>query len=152
MVRGGHERFGIPLYEPGVRVDIFSEALEIIDPLLRGETVSYEGRHYQLAEARLRPLPVQSPRPPLTLAAHGPRMLRISARYADRWNSTGTIEEMAARNRLLDEVCRKIGRDPTEIIRSLRLSIPKLVSGVCPIRGRAPAPSLRWWADTERPA
>ena len=123
-----HERFGIPLYEPGVRVDKFSEALEIIDPLLRGETVSYEGRHYQLSQARLRPLPVQSPRPPLTLAAHGPRMLRISARYADRWNSTGTIEEMAARNRLLDEVCHKIGRDPTEIIRSLRLSIPKAVS------------------------
>ena len=123
-----HERFGIPLYEPGVRVDRFSEALEIIDPLLRGETVSYEGRHYQLSEARLRPLPVQSPRPPLTLAAHGPRMLRISARYADRWNSTGTPEEMTKRNRLLDEVCEKIGRDPTEIIRSLRLSIPKLVS------------------------
>ena len=58
-----HERFGIPLYEPAVRVDKFEEALEIIDPLLRGETVSYEGRHYQLAEARLRPLPVQSPRP-----------------------------------------------------------------------------------------
>ena len=123
-----HERFGIPLYEPGVRVDKFSEALEIIDPLLRGETVSYEGRHYQLSQARLRPLPVQSPRPPLTLAAHGPRMLRISARYADRWNSTGTPEEMAGRNRLLDEVCEKIGRDPTEIIRSLRLSIPKAVS------------------------
>ena len=123
-----HERFRIPLYEPAVRVDRFSEAMEIIDLLLRGETVSYEGRHYQLTEARLRPLPVQSPRPPLTLAAHRPRMLRICARYADRWNSSGTLEEMAARNRFLDEACEKIGRDPTEIIRSFRAGVSNVGS------------------------
>ena len=114
-----HRRFGIPLYEPGVRVDRFEEALEIIDLLLVGKTVSHGGRHYQLSEARLRPRPVQLPRPPFMLAAHGPRMLRICARYADRWNSFGTVEEMARRNRLLDEACERIGRDPTGISRSL---------------------------------
>lgn len=30
------------------------------------------------------PLPVQQPRPPLTIAAHGPKMLRIVADPADR--------------------------------------------------------------------
>ena len=114
-----HDRFGIPLHQPGVRVDRFEEALKVIDPLLRGETVSYQGRHYQLREARLRPRPVQSPRPPLTLGAHRPRMLGICARYADRWNSTGTVEQMAERNRRLDEACRRIGRDPAEITRSV---------------------------------
>ena len=113
-----HERFGIPLYEPGVRVDRFEEAMEIIDRLLRGETVTHRGRHYQLDEARLRPRTVQSPRPPFTLGAHRPRMLGICARYAYRWNSTGTVEQMAERNRLLDEACRRIGRDPADIIRS----------------------------------
>ena len=116
-----HRRFGIPLFEPGVRVDRFSEALKIIDPLLRGETVSHEGRHYQLSGARLRPRPVQRPRPPFTLAAHGPRMLRICARFADRWNSFGTVEEIAGRNRLLDQACERIGRDPTEISRSVHI-------------------------------
>ncbi|MCE2525911.1 MAG: LLM class flavin-dependent oxidoreductase [Actinomycetia bacterium] len=114
-----HDRFGVRLHEPAVRVDRFEEALEIIDPLLRGETVSYQGSHYQLNGARLRPRPVQSPRPPLTLGAHRPRMLGICARYADRWNSTGTVEQMAQRNRRLDEACRKIGRDPAQIIRSV---------------------------------
>ena len=114
-----HRRFRIPLLEPRVRVDRFSEAMEIIDPLLRGETVTYEGDHYRLSEARLRPRPVQLPRPPLTLAAHRPRMLRISARYADRWNSMGTPAEMAERNHFLDEECERIGRDPAGIIRSL---------------------------------
>ena len=118
-----HRRFGIPLYEPGVRVDRFSEALEIIDLLLVGKTVSHGGRHYQLSEARLRPRPVQLPRPPFMLAAHGPRMLRICARYADRWNSFGTPEEMARRNRLLDEACERIGRDPTGISRSLCVEV-----------------------------
>ena len=100
-----HRRFRIPLPEPRVRVDRFSEALEIIDPLLRGETVSYEGRHYQLSEARLRPLPVQSPRPPFTLGAHRPRMLRI-----------------------LDGACERIGRDPAEIIRSVHVGVSNMVS------------------------
>ena len=123
-----HRRFGIPLFDPPERVDRFSEALEIIDPLLRGETVSYEGRHYRLAEARLRPLPVQSPRPPLMLGAHRPRMLRICARFADLWNSGGTVGEMAARNRILDGACERIGRDPAEIIRSVHVGVSNMVS------------------------
>ena len=113
-----HRRFGIPFGDPPTLVDSFSEAVEIIDSLLRGEEVTHDGRYYQLRGARLRPRPVQSPRPPLTLGAHRPRMLAICARYADRWNSFGTVEEMAERNRLLDEACERIGRDPTEIIRS----------------------------------
>ena len=123
-----HRRFGIPLFDPPERVDRFSEALEIIDPLLRGETVSYEGRHYRLAEARLRPRPVQSPRPPLMLGAHRPRMLRICARFADLWNSGGTVGEMAGRNRILDGACRRIGRDPAEIIRSVHVGVSNMVS------------------------
>lgn len=113
-----HRRFGIPFGEPSVLVDRFEEAVGIIDSLLRGETTTHRGRHYRLQEARLRPRPVQRPRPPLTLGAHRPRMLAICARYADRWNSFGTVEEIAERNRLLDEACRRIGRDPSEIIRS----------------------------------
>ncbi len=123
-----HRRFGIPLFDPPERVDRFSEALEIIDPLLRGETVSYEGRHYRLAEARLRPRPVQSPRPPFMLGAHRPRMLRICARFADLWNSGGTVGEMAARNRILDGACERIGRDPAEIIRSVHIGVSNMVS------------------------
>ena len=113
-----HERFGIPFDAPPIRVDKFREAVEIIDSLLRGRTTTYDGRYYRLRGARLRPRPVQSPRPPFTLGAHRPRMLRICARFADRWNSYGAVEEMAERNRLLDEACLEIGRDPTEIVRS----------------------------------
>jgi alkanesulfonate monooxygenase SsuD/methylene tetrahydromethanopterin reductase-like flavin-dependent oxidoreductase (luciferase family) len=46
-------------------------------------------------------------------------MLRIAARYADRWNSYGTSKEIRERNDRLDEACAAIGRDPEAIIRSL---------------------------------
>lgn len=116
---GEHESFGIPFPDPPVRVDMLEEALEVIDSLMRNDTTTFAGQHYHLHEAPFRPAPIQRPRPPFTLGAHGPRMLRLAARYADRWNSYGTVEEMAVRNRALDGACAEIGRDPGSIIRSL---------------------------------
>jgi alkanesulfonate monooxygenase SsuD/methylene tetrahydromethanopterin reductase-like flavin-dependent oxidoreductase (luciferase family) len=113
-----HERFGIPFPPPGERVGQFREAVEIVDSLLRNETTTFAGRYYRLDEAYVRPAPVQQPRPPLTLGAHRPRMLRICAEYADSWNSFGTVEEMRERNLILDEHCAAIGRDPREVRRS----------------------------------
>ncbi|HET7037408.1 MAG TPA: LLM class flavin-dependent oxidoreductase [Thermomicrobiaceae bacterium] len=114
-----HEKFGIEFQETKELVGRFREAVELIDLLLRQEITSYQGRYYQLDEAPMRPGPVQQPRPPLVLGAKGPRMLEIVARYADTWNSTGTVAELAERNRILDEKCALVGRDPDEITRSL---------------------------------
>jgi F420-dependent oxidoreductase-like protein len=114
-----HAMYGIDFPPPRELVDRFREAVEIVDSLLRNELTTYEGRHYQLRDAAFRPAPVQRPRPPLTLGAHGPRMLRIVARHADAWNSFGTPDEIRSRNAVLDEACAEIGRDPREIVRSL---------------------------------
>ena len=114
-----HERFGFDFPATGELVSRFKEGVEIIDQALRQDTISYDGTYYQVAEAPFRPRPVQQPWPPLTLGAHGPRMLKIVAQYADRWNSFGTIEEMTERMAALDEACAAIGRDPSEIRRSL---------------------------------
>jgi alkanesulfonate monooxygenase SsuD/methylene tetrahydromethanopterin reductase-like flavin-dependent oxidoreductase (luciferase family) len=62
---------------------------------------------------------VQQPRPPLTIGAKKTRMLRICAEYADRWNASGTAEELRSYNDILNEHCAAIGRDPHTIIRSL---------------------------------
>lgn len=114
-----HEMFGIPFPPPAELVGRFREAVEIVDSLLRNEVTTYDGAYYQLKDAASRPRPIQQPRPPLTLGAHGRQMLKIVAQYADRWNSHGTVEEMRARNAILDEHCAAIGRDPDAIIRSL---------------------------------
>jgi alkanesulfonate monooxygenase SsuD/methylene tetrahydromethanopterin reductase-like flavin-dependent oxidoreductase (luciferase family) len=109
----------------GELVDRFEEALQVVDSLLRNEFTSYEGTHYRLRDAAFRPGPVQRPRPPLTLGAHGPRMLRIVARYGDAWNSHGTPEEIRSRNAILDEACGEIGRNPSEVVRSLYYWVPR---------------------------
>ncbi len=114
-----HEMFGLPFPATKELVDSFREAVEVVDLLLRQDTTPYAGDDYRVADAPFRPRPVQQPRPPLTLGAHGPKMLRIVARYADRWNSIGTVTEIRERNRVLDEQCAAIGRDPKEILRSL---------------------------------
>jgi alkanesulfonate monooxygenase SsuD/methylene tetrahydromethanopterin reductase-like flavin-dependent oxidoreductase (luciferase family) len=114
-----HEMLGIPFPEPKELVDRFEEAVEVIDLLLRQEVTSFTGRHYQLHDAAFRPAAIQKPRPPLTLGAHGRRMLGIVARKADAWNSFGSTEEIRSRNEILDEHCDRIGRDPSEIVRSL---------------------------------
>jgi alkanesulfonate monooxygenase SsuD/methylene tetrahydromethanopterin reductase-like flavin-dependent oxidoreductase (luciferase family) len=114
-----HRMFGLEFGTPAELVGHYREAVEVVDRLLRNDTSSYTGRYYQLQEARMRPAPIQRPRPPLMLAGHRPRMLRIIAEYADTWNSFGTVDEMRERNAILDEQCAAIGRDPKSIVRSL---------------------------------
>jgi F420-dependent oxidoreductase-like protein len=114
-----HHQFGVEFPGASELVGRYREAVEIVDRLMRNDVSSYEGTFYQLHDAPMRPAPVQQPRPPLTLAAHKPKMLRIVAEYADRWNSFGSVEEMRERNTILDEHCADLGRDPSTIVRSL---------------------------------
>jgi len=112
----------------GERVARFREFVELVDLLLRQEITSYEGRFYRCVLAETVPLPVQRPRPPITIAAHGPRMLRIAAQYGDGWSSWGgydieSEEQMFAvtrdRSRRFDDLCVDAGRDPISIRHSL---------------------------------
>jgi alkanesulfonate monooxygenase SsuD/methylene tetrahydromethanopterin reductase-like flavin-dependent oxidoreductase (luciferase family) len=122
-----HRRYGLELPEPAERVDRFEEAVELISLLMAQERTTYVGRHYQLNDAPLEPRPLQTPRIPILIAAHRPRMLRLAARYADQWDSfaamsdtatDGVETELVERIRYLDEACRSIGRDPADIRRS----------------------------------
>lgn len=120
-----HSMFGIPLLERGELVSRFEEAIQVVTLLLSEDTSTFAGRHYTLDGARSRPSPVQKPHPPLVIGAKRPRMLRIAARYADTWNASGTPDEMRDRNRRLDEECRRIGRDPDSLRRSLYYWVPR---------------------------
>lgn len=114
-----HEIFGIEFPETKERVDRFAEAVELLDTYLSNDESSFAGEHYQLEDVFNRPAPVQQPRPPLVMGAHGPRMLKLVARYADAWNSFAPVDEMARRNARLTALCEEIGRDPASIKRSV---------------------------------
>jgi alkanesulfonate monooxygenase SsuD/methylene tetrahydromethanopterin reductase-like flavin-dependent oxidoreductase (luciferase family) len=117
---------GLPNWADSERARRFREYVAIVDQMLSNPKTSYRGRYYQIEEAVMNPLPVQKPRPSLTLAAHGPTTLKIAARYADSWNSFGkfhaSTEKVTAltrdRNKMLDDFCAAQGRDPKTLRRS----------------------------------
>jgi len=115
-------------WAPSERVARFREVVEIVDQCLRKRVTTYRGRYYQLKDTAMYPPPVQQPRPPMTIGAHGPSMLKIAARYANTWNSTSSkwdesldvqLRNTRKRNELINEYCAKIGRDPSTLRRSL---------------------------------
>jgi alkanesulfonate monooxygenase SsuD/methylene tetrahydromethanopterin reductase-like flavin-dependent oxidoreductase (luciferase family) len=101
------------------RVGRFEEALQIIVPLVREGRVQFEGRWHR-ADTELRP---RGPRPegmPVLIAGKGPRMLRLVAHYADRWNAAwygppDEAHELDARVSRLREACEAEGRDLTTL-------------------------------------
>jgi alkanesulfonate monooxygenase SsuD/methylene tetrahydromethanopterin reductase-like flavin-dependent oxidoreductase (luciferase family) len=116
--------WGLPTWTPAERVERFAEYVELVERLLRASDVDHAGRWYATDGARMGPPCVQSPRPPLLLAAHGPASLRVAARHADVWNTYGPgLDDAIANGRRLDEACRDLGRDPTEITRSVLFGI-----------------------------
>ncbi len=59
-------------YDPPHLAEQYDEALEIIQGLRTGEPFSYDGEHYRVDEAVLRPVPVQEPRIPITIGGWWP--------------------------------------------------------------------------------
>lgn len=121
---------GMDLWPPRERYERLAEQLLVLDQLLRGGPVEHAGRYYRAAVTC--PSPVQRPRPPFTIAAQGPRSLRLVAEHAAAWNTLGgqpawgarvsTEEARAALGQQLaelDAACALIGRDPRSIRRSL---------------------------------
>ncbi len=88
--------------------------------LLTQETTTFNGRYYQLSDARNEPKPVQRPHPPICVGGSGEkRTLRTAARFAQHWNFVGgTPEEFARKRDVLHQHCSDLGRDPKEILLS----------------------------------
>jgi alkanesulfonate monooxygenase SsuD/methylene tetrahydromethanopterin reductase-like flavin-dependent oxidoreductase (luciferase family) len=110
---GWHEpeyrAFGYPFDH---RVGRFEEALRIIVPLLDGERVTVRGAWEGVEDAVLLPRPRR--RPPIMVAAKGDRMLRLTARHADQWQTAWfglPDERFADRLARLRLACAAEGRD-----------------------------------------
>ena len=110
-----HDSLG---YEFGTFTDRFEkleESLQIIGPMLRGETVSLQGKHYQVTDAVNSPAPIS--RVPIMIGGNGERKtLRMVAQYADESNlASGPIDEIPRKLDALAAHCERLGRDRSEI-------------------------------------
>jgi alkanesulfonate monooxygenase SsuD/methylene tetrahydromethanopterin reductase-like flavin-dependent oxidoreductase (luciferase family) len=120
-----HESMGIPLYAPGERIRRLGEACEIIKLLYTQHTTDFDGRYYQLKDARCEPKPVQKPYPPIVIGGSGEQLtLRVVARHADIWNFGGSDpEQFKHKQRILKEHCDAVGRDFSEIALSIQAQV-----------------------------
>ena len=103
------------------RVGRLSESLRIIKSLFTEERTNFEGRYYNFKDAIANPKPIQKPYPPFWIGASGPSTLRLVARHANVWNIAGgdpdRVKELTS---MLEEACGTVGRNPSEIRRSLQ--------------------------------
>ncbi len=114
------EAFGYPLEKT---VSRYAEALDILVPALRGETVTFEGEYHRVDDLEILPLGPRGGSIPLMLAGHGPRTMRLAAQHGDIWSGFATESSqpdwfipMLER---LDEACEAVDRDPSSIGRSI---------------------------------
>jgi alkanesulfonate monooxygenase SsuD/methylene tetrahydromethanopterin reductase-like flavin-dependent oxidoreductase (luciferase family) len=110
------EAFGYPFDH---RVGRFEEALRVITPLLRGDSVTLDGRWHTTHDAVLLPPPGR--RIPVLVAARGPRMLRLTAELADAWNVAWhghPDERFATKLAEMDAALAVAGRAPATLTRT----------------------------------
>ena len=120
-----YEAFG---FRSDQRYSRFAEAIQIIHGLLKGGMVDFEGEFYSAKQCEL---VLRGPRPegpPINIAAGGPKMLQLVAKYADAWNWWGwdeTIQQLGTRLEpiieRLEQACEAEQRDPSTLERTFDL-------------------------------
>lgn len=115
--------YGLDLGTLTERFDRLDEGLEVIRSLLDQPTTTFSGKFFQLVEARCEPKPIQA-KLPIVIGGRGPRRtLRAVARWADQWDNVapGSPEAWRELDAVLRGHCEQVGRDPSEITRSIHL-------------------------------
>ena len=139
-----HRALGYPFER---RVSRFEEALGIILPLLRGETVTCAGEFHRCEDAALLPPAARAGGPPVMIGSleGRPRMSRLIATHADMWNTMLAFGacDLATWERAwtpIARACEKHGRNPASLARHATVGIdlgdtPYPIPGANPIAG-----------------
>jgi alkanesulfonate monooxygenase SsuD/methylene tetrahydromethanopterin reductase-like flavin-dependent oxidoreductase (luciferase family) len=116
-----YDAYGYPFDH---RVGRFAEHLEIVARLVRGERFTFEGQYSQVHDAALAPPPQH--RIPILVAAEGPRMLGLAARWADAWITAWyarVSDELRTTLRAFDAALREAGRPADEVERVVGITV-----------------------------
>lgn len=103
----------------GERLDRLDEAVELMRGMLAGEEPTARGRFYRAKAVRNDPPPVQEKLPILVGGGGEKKTLATVARYADAWNVGGAVDVVRHKDEVLRRWCDEVGRDESEIERTL---------------------------------
>jgi F420-dependent oxidoreductase-like protein len=117
-----HRQLG---FEFGTFTDRFNrleEAMQIIDPMIKGERPTFSGRWYRtesaIAEPRYRD------RIPILIGGSGEKKtFSVAARYAEHLNIIAGFNELPAKLDALAKRCNEVGRDPSTVETSMLLTV-----------------------------
>ncbi len=148
---GWHEpeyrAFGYPFDH---RVGRFEETVRILVPLIRGERVTFKGEWNAVEDAVLLPPPRRTSMP-ILIAAKGKRMLRLTARFADAWQTAWfglPDERFTQRHEDLLAACAAEGRDPETLELTVGVDVSDAQEGAhLPLDSEAIAGGLAAWAS-----
>ncbi len=118
---GWHEAeyraYGYDFPPARVRVEQLEETIQIIKAMWTQERATFQGTHYRVIDASCAPRP--DPLPPIIIGAFKPKMLRLTATYADGWDVSST--GLVAYRRMVEtftQACAEVGRDGATVRRS----------------------------------
>ena len=126
---GGYDStvLGLPPLTPAQRAGRFEEFVDALDLLLREPASSYSGEYFTAVDSRTYPGCTQRPRVPFTVAASGPKSLRVAARHGAAWVTVGGVGSHPSSEEWFDAVTRQVaalasaceteGRDPATLRR-----------------------------------
>lgn len=115
-----HRDFGID-FGSGFpeRLRWLGEALPIMRGMLDGTEPTAKGEHYHSQNTRNLPGPIQA-HLPICIGGGGEQVtLKLVAKYGDMCNIGGTVEQIRHKEEVLVGHCEAIGRDPSEIERTI---------------------------------
>jgi F420-dependent oxidoreductase-like protein len=117
-----HRQLG---FEFGTFTDRFKrleEALQILDPMLKGERPTFSGDWYSAESAMAEPR--YRDRVPILIGGSGEKKtFAIAARYADHVNIIAAFHELPRKVDALRARCEEVGRDPSTLETSLMLTV-----------------------------
>jgi alkanesulfonate monooxygenase SsuD/methylene tetrahydromethanopterin reductase-like flavin-dependent oxidoreductase (luciferase family) len=103
-------------YPTDHKVGRFEDSVTIIHSLIRSGRSDHRGRFHSVEDAVL--VPPARPDIPILIAAKRPRMMDLTARYADAWNLAwfgAPDDRLTVARADLEAACERVGRDPATL-------------------------------------
>jgi F420-dependent oxidoreductase-like protein len=119
-----HEAYGWEFPPLRERSDRLEEACDLIRQLFHTDgRVNYSGKYYSLKEAPFAPRAFKDPIPIMVGGTGEKRTLKTLAMYGDIMNVIASPERIAHLSTVLERHCENVGRDPSEIKKTVHVPI-----------------------------